>query len=355
MKNLSRTILAALFLSTFLSACNKNENLTDNSSLKVSMSQSAQNLSSAVSSISASKAFNILTLNAGTLKSGSIEDSLYRVYITLDTIKGVYEYKPTNKPDRWGKPLLRYFSKSGDNSQMIVRMPLEKVEKPKSLRDFRPEDSTMTNNFSIAVSEYHNNYNNYHDFDYLLASEISVDNVSAGNLNINYVKDPAKGVKYQSRYAFSGGYTADYKYLSGDTTVSSFAIKSGGKVLYEEKLLTIKNDTAWFGREHQYSLTIGDVQIVRKPGTQEVEIYLNGVLQTSAVVAIVDKEDDAEASVCKKRDILITFDDGTSTTVSALIGSSVNDIKTMFDSLHGVYFAAYVVDWIAYDVYYQRD
>jgi hypothetical protein len=59
--------------------------------------------------------------------------------------------------------------------------------------------------------------------------------------------------------------------------------------------------------------------------------------------------------VVKKRDIQITFEDGTTTTVSDLIGKSIDNIKTLFDSLHSVYFAAYVVDWIAYDIYYQRN
>jgi hypothetical protein len=213
----------------------------------------------------------------------------------------------------------------------------------------------LANNFSIAVSAYHNNYNNYHDFDYLLTSEISIDNALAGKLNINSVKSPSLGTKYASQYAFTDGYTADYKYQSGDTALSSFGISNSGKVLYEEKRLTIKQDTAKFGREQQYILTIGDVQIVRKSGTKSVTVYLKGVLQQNAVIEIVDRDSDPEASVCKKRDVQITFDDGTVTTVSTLISDSVADIRTLFDSLHDVFFAAYVVDWIAYDIYYKRN
>jgi len=97
------------------------------------------------------------------------------------------------------------------------------------------------------------------------------------------------------------------------------------------------------------------VQIVRKSFTAAPEVYVSGVLQSNAVVAIIDSETDTEASVCRKRDIQITFEDGTTITVSALIGDSIGDIKTLFESLHSVYFAAYVVDWIAYDIYYQRN
>jgi hypothetical protein len=238
---------------------------------------------------------------------------------------------------------------------MIVNMPLKKVTNPRLLRHYDPEDSLLTNNFSIAVSDYHNNYNSYHDYDYILSSEISVDNTLAGKLNIRSVVSPTLGTDYASQYAFTDSYTANYKYVSGDTTKSGFSIKDGDNVLYEEYLLTIKNDTARFGREHYYTLTIGDVQIIRNSSTRTVQIAVNGEIQEAAVVEIIDKVTDPEASVCKKRDIQITFEDGTITTVSSLIGESVDDIKTLFESLHQVYFAAYVVDWIAYDIYYQRN
>ena len=94
---------------------------------------------------------------------------------------------------------------------------------------------------------------------------------------------------------------------------------------------------------------------MRKPLSHSVQVFLKGILQQNATVTVVDRESDPEASVCKKRDVQITFDDGTSTTISALIGESVTDIRTIYDSLHQVYFAAAVVDWIAYDIYYKRN
>jgi hypothetical protein len=72
------------------------------------------------------------------------------------------------------------------------------------------------------------------------------------------------------------------------------------------------------------------------------------------VVAMVDNATTTEPSVCHKREIQITFDDGTVTTISTLISGSVDNLSTLFTSLHEVYFAAYVVDWIAYDIYYKR-
>jgi hypothetical protein len=329
--------------------------MTDNLTLKQSIDQGALKLNKAMDVISSSKAYGILTVNDGTAKSLDETAANYKVYITLDTVKGVFNYHPVQKKDRWNWSLIKYFTKTADNSKMIINMPLKKVEHPGLLRSFVSSDTLLANNFSIAVSAYHNNYNSYHDFDYLLTSEISIDNAVAGNLNISSFKSPSLGTKYASQYVFADGYTADYKYQSGDTAVSSFGISNSGNVLYEEKRLTIKQDTARFGREQQYILTIGNVQIVRKSGTKAVTVYLKGVLQQNAVVEIVDRDSDPEASVCKKRDVQITFDDGTVTKVSTLISDSVTDIRTLFDSLHDVFFAAYVVDWIAYDIYYKRN
>jgi len=357
MKTPVRIFLVIALISTLFWSCSKNESSTDTNSLKQSIAQSSANLNQAMADITSSKAYSILTISDGTLKSSesSTSDSIYKVYISLEKIKGIYDFKPIVKMDKWGFPLISFFNRTADDNKMVVRMPLVKITNPKSLRHFLSSDSTLSNNFAIAVSQYYNNYNGYHDFDYLLSSEISIDNASVGSLNIKSFKSPKSGIHYASEYAFSGSYTAKYKYDSGDTTSSGFAIMSGDNVLYEEALLTIKNDTAKFGHENQYSLTIGDVKIIKKAKDVKAEVYLKGVLQPNAVISIIDKENDPEASVCKKRDIQITFDDGTTTTVSTLIGSSVADIKTLFESLHQVYFAAYIVDWIAYDIYYQRN
>jgi len=355
MKRQGRIILVTVFLSALIWSCTKNTNLENSTSLKQAVNTSAQSLNTAMTSISSTKAYSIFTINGGILKSATITDASYKVYIPLDTIKGVYDYKPVNKPDRWGWSLITYFTKSANSSKMIVNMPLKKVQNPMSLRQYVPSDSTLTNNFSISVSDYHNNYNSYWDYDYLLASEISIDNVVTGDLNIKSVVSPTNGIQYASQYAFSGSYTAQYAYNSGDTTVSSFTILSGTNVLYQEKLLTVRNDTARFGRENKYILTIGNVQIARNSATKSVTVSVDGVVQPNATVKIVDQASDPEASVCKNRDIQITFEDGTTATVSSLIGKSIDNIKTLFDSLHSVYFAAYVVDWIAYDIYYQRN
>jgi len=354
MNKINRIVLVAFIMGALATGCNKNDSNEENLTLKETLNKSAVNLNSAMDAITTSKAFSILTISEGDQKSVEA-DSIYKVYIPLAKIKGVYDYKPVATFDRWGKSLIRFFSKSTDNNLMVVNMPLKKVEHPRSLRQYLPSDSTLANNFSISVSDYHNNYNSYRDYDYILSSDISIDNVKAGSLNIKSLVSPTLGTDYNSQYAFDNNYAARYKFKSGDTTLSSFTIVADDEVLYDETRLTFKNGSSWFGREHKYTLTLGDIKIIRKSGSKDVEVYVKDVLQTAAVVEIIDNDSDPEASVCKKRDVRITFDDGTSTTVSALIGGTVENIKTLFQSLHQVYFAAYIIDWIAYDIYYDRD
>jgi hypothetical protein len=352
MKNQGKFITVIVFFVAFISSCTKNDGSLNQESLKQAINKSSENLNMAMEAIASTQAYSILTVSGSSAKYAT--DETYKVYIPLEDIKGVYDYKPATRVDSWGISLIHFFTKTASGNGMTVNMPLKKVIHPGSLRHYQASDTALTNNFSIAVSAYHNNYNSYHDYDYNLVSAISVNDTLIGNLNIESLISPALGTDYKSQFAFIGKYTANYRYKSGDTTVSSFAIKDGDKILYEEKLLTAKSDTAKFGREHQYILTIGNVQIIRKSGTKSVQIAVDGIIQTGAVVSIVDKDSDSEASVCKKRDILITFEDGTVKTVSELIGASVDNIKTLYTSLHEVYFAAYIVDWIAYDIYYHR-
>jgi hypothetical protein len=355
MKTQIRILIAIVLAIAILPGCSKNDNSAVKPDLKQAFNQGAQDLNRAMDDITASKAFGIFTLGEGLLKSGTT-DPEYEVYISLDQIKGIFDYKPVPKVDRKGRSIIQFFDQTADDNLMVVNMPLSKVLNPRSLRKYSPEDALLPNNFTIAVSDYHNNYNSFRDYDYALQSEISIDEEVAGKLDIASLVSPEEGITYASQYAFTGSYTAKYKYETGDISTWSFTINSGDDILYEEKRVTVKVDDSRFGREHEYTLTIGDVSIVRKSKDKTVEVYVDGILQPGATVKIVDREDgdDDEISVCKKRDVQITFEDGTTTTVSELIGESIDNIKTLFTSLRKVYFAAYVVDWIAYDIYYQR-
>ena len=161
MKKQERIFIMTALCMAILSGCAKNDGVLDQASLKQAIDQSASNLNTAVKAISSTQAYSILTMNDGTSKSATVTDSIYKVYIPLDKIKGVYDYNKVTKLNNWGISLIQFFTRTADNSKMIVNMPLKKVTKPWSLRHFSAADSSLTNNFSIAVSAYHNNYNSY--------------------------------------------------------------------------------------------------------------------------------------------------------------------------------------------------
>jgi hypothetical protein len=184
MRTISKIILAVIFIGAFSVGCTKKSGLNLNTSLKQAINQSSSDLNTAVSNLSSTKAFSILTMSSGSLKSATVTDETYKVYIPLDTIKGLYQYKPATKPDKWGWSLIKFFKKTATNSKMIVQMPLSKITNPRTLRQYNPADTTLANNFQITVSDYHNNYNSYWDYDYINSSEIKIDNTVAGNLNI---------------------------------------------------------------------------------------------------------------------------------------------------------------------------
>jgi len=355
MKNVAFKLSGGFLLSLLVLSCSKTEtSSTSQSALKDAIVSSTQNLNTAITDIASTQAFQLLSVSSGsTLKSGTTATTTYTANIPLSLVAGIYDYKALKTNASWDYPLIRFFTKSTDNSKMTVNMPLAKVKDPRVLREYLATDSTLTNNFTISVSDYYNNYNSYHDYQYVNTAAITIDKVNAGSLSIKSVVSPTTGTQYASQYAFSNGYTANYAYASGDTTLSSFTLLKAASVIYKEELITIRSDTARFGREQQYSLTIGDVKLVRK-ADRSYAVYLKNVLQTKATVTMVDNASTSEPSICHKREIQITFDDGSVTTISTLISSSVDNLTTLFTSLHDVYFAAYVVDWIAYDIYYKR-
>jgi hypothetical protein len=355
MKNKVRMLLVVAAIATGLTGCSKSDdvNVLSPASLKNVMEDNAVSLNSAIRAITTTKVYDVFTMtDDGTSKSAVAED--YSVHITMDTLKGVYEYNnDLTGYVNWNMPLIHYFNRTSDNSRMIIKMPLNKVTRPYLLRHPVPADTSLKNNFRVDVSDYHNNYNNYHDYDYLNSSIITIDEEEAGKLNIRSAVSPVTGSDYESKYEFTGGYRAEYRYLTGDSSISSFTIFNNDDFLYGEKLIITRNDSMMFGHERQYILTIGNMQIVRKH-YDEVSIIVDGVVQKGATVSIIDRQQDSETSVCRHRDIQITFEDGSVVLLSDLISDSIDDIRTLYSSLHNVYFSAFIIDWLGYDIFYKR-
>lgn len=357
----TKVFYSALFALAILSwSCSKSEDaLTTpitSTSLKSAINDNVQALSTALKTISGSAGYQVIS-DGVTLKSAvtSPVDSLLTNQILLADIAGVYEYKmPTN---RWGiQNSTRFFNKTANgDGTMIVRLPEEKVKNWGTMFSFRAADTALVNNYQVTLSAYEYKFHPYVGYTYNMASGINVKGVDAGVLKIQSSNNYVNGYKYASEFDFANGYKTVCNYTTGDTIVSTYAINKDDKVLYEEKYTAVK--VAGKHREKSFSLTIGDVKVVRalniKNSLDSAKVYVGGVLQTNSKVEIVDKTVDPTAtSVTRKgRELKITFDDGTSKTFTELTGSVIDNISSLFASMRQVTFSTNVIDWIAWDTY----
>ncbi len=359
--------LALILLSFILWSCSTQDDLGQKT-LKTSITSSAQQLTTAMNVISSSEGYKILgisdTQSSASKVSGSwdfVIDSTMNSIVLTD-IAGVYDYK-ANYYERGPKPILRFFTKTADSNIMVVRLPEEKVKRPGSLTHFELADSLLVNNYVISLSDYQYNFNRFLGWNYKMASTINLKSIDVGNLKIQSSSSKENGYVYASEFTFVDNYKAMCTYASGDTTIVTYSISDGAKTLYEEKYTAIKNLVEKRNREREYSLTIGNVQIVRKPNfgkntLDSAKVYVSGILQSNAKIEIIDVTltDNSDNSIVNhKRDIKITFDDGTSTTISELLGESVTTIRTLFASLRQASFATKVIDRIAWDIYKNKD
>ena len=352
------------------SCSNKDELSASQGSLKASMNTGAQNLSSAMTAISSSAGYQVLATSSSSNAPSLVKSinsnsgpffSTPMDTITLADIAGTYDYK-ASKYKKWHPELFNFFAKTGTNTDFIVRLPASKVKNPGSLLRFTPSDTLLVNNYVIDVSKYNYNFGRFL-WNYTLASTITIDNIAAGVLNIQSSRNKTNGYHFMSDFAFANGYDAKIVYSTGDTILSDYTISKGTTILFDEQFTSIKNDTASRHREKVYSLTVGNVKIVRTPthgnnGLDSAKVYVGNVLQTKAKVKFIDvtsKSDTTEFSIIgHNRDLQITFDDGTTQTVSQLLGATITDVRTLFVSLRQVYFATNIVDWVAWDVFMNK-
>ncbi|HZK95750.1 MAG TPA: hypothetical protein VFC67_16225 [Prolixibacteraceae bacterium] len=359
--------LAVLLLGLLSWNCSNKDGLktsSDSVSLKSSLKSGVQELTTAVNTISTSAGYQVLASTDLTTKSAELSylDTITHSILLAD-IAGVYDYK-ANTFMREHMSIMRFFNKTGESSQMIVRLPEEKVKSWRSLLHFSAADTLLTNNYEVNISDYQYNFKRYVGYDYSMASAIKIKNTDAGVLKIQSSKNKTYGYTYASEFAFPNGYVIKCQYSSGDTATSVYAITDGAKTLYEEKYTAIKSNTEMRHREKEFSLTIGDVLITRSMNKEQshldsAKVYVGGVLQLHSKVELVDlttgtTNDADEIDRCisnKKRELQITFDDGTVSTFTELAGTVVTDISTLFTSMKQVNFAINIVDWIAWDIY----
>jgi hypothetical protein len=331
-------------------SCSKNDNQTQPQGFKQSIEKNVADINTAMNKIYTTKGYQILSLGASPATKAADAASIFKDSITLGLIAGIYDYQPDTvmMHHNFAYPF-RLFKKTGSSNNMTVNLPQSRIFHPKYLHSFVKSDSVLKNDFTITASDYHLYYNSWNSLDYKLTAGLTLNSADLGNFDISTVSSSLNDKTNSSKFTFTGGYSIATSWQSGDTSKILFTLLKDNNPLLVEKTLFV--GTSFHKTEKQYDLTIGNIEIKRGFGIDSIQVFMNGILQKTAGAEITD---DAESTgtIFNNRDILLTFDDGTTTKLSALIGSPLTQLKTLVSSLHDMYFAENIVDYIAINIYY---
>ena len=364
----TKIYLGLVLLSMVAWSCTSEGDLASSKSLKTSINASAQSLTTAMNTITSSAGYKLLSSSGNMSGSMGVLGNFQpfdttSVTFGLADVAGVWDYKAALNYRKHYLSLNKFFQKSTTetSTDFILRLPESKIKNPMDLLFYSPKDTTLTNNYVVDVSKYNRWFQQYRPgsywFDYEMSSNIKISNTNVGDLAIVTSNHEASGYKFVSSFAFANGYDASTTYTTGDTITSIYNIAKAGQTLYQEKYTAVKTSSTSRYREKQYDLTIGNVEIVRNAGPNSLDsakVYVSGVLQTKSKVEIVTVTTTTadESTITKKtRTIQITFDDGTTTTIKDLLGSTIDDIGSVFSTIREAYFATDIVDKVSYYIY----
>jgi hypothetical protein len=316
-----------------------------NYGLRMSVEKGVADISTAVNKISGTTGYKLLSVSGDITKS----DFIFNDTIKLSLVAGIYDFQPDTIYRFHCFSPYRLFKKTGESENMVVNMPEKFAFHPRYLHFYEPMDTIPPNNFTITATDYHIYFNWWHNYEYKLTAGFTLDGLDAGSMDVSSTSKYCGNNSYSSSFKFKDGYSISAVWQNGDTATSSFSLAHNTDTLFKESNVFIWHED--HQSEKQYLLTIGDIAIKKSTGVDSVQVFLNGVLQNKAAQIITD-ESDTTASVCHRRDILLTYDDGTTAKLSELLAPVRDEIAALRDSLHSMFFARRIVDFIAFSIYF---
>jgi hypothetical protein len=329
---------------------------TANSGLRQSVEKGVADLSHAVSTISGTPGYQLLTLSDNVAKS----DFAFNDTINMKMVAGIYDFQPDTVIRYHYFSPYRLFKKTGESENMVVNLPEMLVMHPRHLLFFNMKDTVYPNNFTITATDYHLYFNWWHNYEYKLTAGLTLDNVNAGSMDVSSTSTSEHSNSYSSSFTFKDGYHIATLWQDGDTATSSFYLNQSSDTLFKETSTFIwhfEHENMGMmhhgnNAERHYDLTIGNVEIKKTAGIDSIQVFVGGVLQGHAAQIVTDLSD-TTASVCYRRDVLLTYDDGTTAKLSELMAPVKEQLKTLRDSLRSMYFSKHIIDYIAYSIYFE--
>jgi hypothetical protein len=340
---MKRNVLAIIVIMGVIAwSCSKID--SGSNDLRQSVEKGVADISHAVNKISGTTGYKLLSMNDAATKS----DLSFSDTISLEKVAGIYDFKPDTVKHSQDFCPYRLFEKTGESENMIVNLPEQLIMHPKHLHYWDPVDTIYPNNFTITATDYHIYCNWWNSFEYKLTAGLTLDDEDAGSMDVFATARTQNSNTFASKYTFTGGYNIAALWQGGDTASSAFSLSKNSDTLFMEKSMFIGHE--FHRSEKYYILTIGDVDLKKSPGIDSIQVFVNDVLQAHAAEIITD--DSEEPSVCHKRDILLTFDDGTTAKLSDLLAPVRDELAGLKSSLRSMYFAKHIVDYIAMSIYY---
>jgi hypothetical protein len=369
---MKRNIVAVgvlLFFSAVLFSCSESSdnNPEKGLTLEESLKEKTVSLSNAVDEITSSKGFDIVTMNDPNTKNGTEEgddDTMFSASITLDDVKGVYEYEPSIPAEttetKMGYWMMNMFTKTGESEEFIIKLPKEKAGNPWKLYEQEDGDDALVNDFVITTSQYNYSFSvgEGYQFSNLVDASITVEDEPAGELYVDWSIASDMGFEYESKFTFTDDYSVGIEFSHGENFSYAYNLKMGEEVLFMEEVEFTKGDGENQG-SFEYALSIGIIKIVKNSTDDSYMVYRDGTLEEGAVIEVVQNETDesteGETNVfCRKGlDLKITFADETVVVLSELLGEDTLDkLAEIFSSMHDMYFVKHVVNKVAREAQY---
>jgi hypothetical protein len=329
---------------------------TGSSGLKQSVEKGVADINHAVSAISGTTGYQLLTVSDNVSKS----DFVFNDTINMKMVAGIYDFQPDTMIRFHDFSPYRLFKKTGESEDMVVNLPEILVMHPKHLHFLNMTDTVYPNNFTITATEYHLYFNWWHNYEYKLTAGLTLNNENAGSMDVSSTSNSEHSNSYSSSYTFKDGYHIATVWQDGDTATSSFYLNQSSDTLFKETSTFIwrynHEDMGMMHHGHDaerlYDLTIGNVEVKKSAGIDSIQVFVGGVLQKHAAQITTDQSD-TTASICHKRDVLLTYDDGTTAKLSELLSPVKDQLKTLRDSLRSMYFSKHIIDYIAYSIYFE--
>lgn len=358
-RNIVAVGMLLLFSAVLWSCSDSDSPKTSDETAKEALTTKTQDLKTAVEDITESKGFEIITMSDNTKTDDGGDDTIFSASITLEDIKGLYEYNVSTDEATEAKFgfMQNVFTKTKDTTLFILQLPKEKAYEPWRLYMDEDGDDALVNDFKITTTEYNYSFSagQGFEFDYELEADIEVEGEAVGGLEVDWSIASNANFEYESVFEFTDDYKVGIEFEFGEEIGYEYYLKKGEEDLFKEKI-EVEMEEGSDEKTYIHSLMIGNIEIKKKSDSEEYEVYKDGVLDPDAVIEHIQNTedgDDRNLVFCRKGlDIKITFADGTEVILSELLGEATLDkMSEIFESMYDMYFVKHLVDKVAHKVY----